>query len=66
MTTSRHTAVRAPGFTLMEMLFAVAASALVIGQRSPVYSVMLLIASFGALAGLYVLLNAPFVATSSR
>lgn len=41
---------------------AVAASALVIGQRSPVYSVMLLIASFGALAGLYVLLNAPFVA----
>jgi NADH-quinone oxidoreductase subunit J len=42
--------------------FAVAASALVIGQRSPVYSVMLLIASFGALAGLYVLLDAPFVA----
>jgi NADH-quinone oxidoreductase subunit J len=41
---------------------AVVASALVIGQRSPVYSVMLLIASFGALAGLYVLLNAPFVA----
>jgi NADH-quinone oxidoreductase subunit J len=41
---------------------AVVTSALVIGQRSPVYSVMLLIASFGALAGLYVLLNAPFVA----
>ena len=41
---------------------AVAASALVIGQRSPVYSVMLLIVSFGALAGLYVTLNAPFVA----
>jgi NADH-quinone oxidoreductase subunit J len=41
---------------------AVVASALVIGQRSPVYSVMLLIGSFGALAGLYVLLNAPFVA----
>jgi NADH-quinone oxidoreductase subunit J len=41
---------------------AVVASALVIGQRSPVYSVMLLIASFGALAGLYVLLDAPFVA----
>ena len=41
---------------------AVMASVFVIGQRSPVYSVMLLIASFGALAGLYVLLNAPFVA----
>ncbi len=41
---------------------AVAASALVIGQRSPIYSVMLLIVSFAALAGLYVLLNAPFVA----
>jgi NADH-quinone oxidoreductase subunit J len=41
---------------------AVAASTFVIGQRSPVYSVMLLIASFGALAGLYVLLDAPFVA----
>jgi NADH-quinone oxidoreductase subunit J len=41
---------------------AVVASALVIGQRSPIYSVMLLIVSFAALAGLYVLLNAPFVA----
>jgi NADH-quinone oxidoreductase subunit J len=41
---------------------AVVASALVIGQRSPIYSVMLLIASFAALAGLYVLLDAPFVA----
>jgi NADH-quinone oxidoreductase subunit J len=41
---------------------AVAASVLVIGQRSPIYSVMLLIVSFAALAGLYVLLNAPFVA----
>ena len=41
---------------------AVVTSALVIGQRSPVYSVMLLIASFGALAGLYVTLDAPFVA----
>jgi NADH-quinone oxidoreductase subunit J len=40
----------------------VVASMLVIGQRSPVYSVMLLIASFAALAGLYVLLDAPFVA----
>ena len=41
---------------------AVVASMLVIGQRSPIYSVMLLIVSFAALAGLYVLLDAPFVA----
>jgi len=41
---------------------AVAASLLVIGQRNPMYSVLLLIASFGALSGLYVLLGAPFVA----
>jgi NADH-quinone oxidoreductase subunit J len=41
---------------------AVGASTLVIGQRNPMYSVMLLIASFGALSGLYILLDAPFVA----
>jgi len=41
---------------------AVVASLLVIGQRNPVYSVLLLILSFGALSGLYVLLDAPFVA----
>jgi NADH-quinone oxidoreductase subunit J len=41
---------------------AIAASLLVITQRNPVYSVLLLIASFGALSGLYVLLDAPFVA----
>ena len=41
---------------------AVGASVLVIGQRNPMYSVMLLIASFGALSGLYILLDAPFVA----
>jgi len=41
---------------------AVGASLLVIAQRSPIYSVLLLIASFGALSGLYVLLDAPFVA----
>jgi NADH-quinone oxidoreductase subunit J len=41
---------------------AVAASVLVIAQRNPIYSVLLLIASFGALSGLYVLLEAPFVA----
>jgi NADH-quinone oxidoreductase subunit J len=41
---------------------AVVASLLVIGQRNPMYSVLLLITSFGALSGLYVLLGAPFVA----
>ena len=41
---------------------AVVASLLVIAQRNPIYSVLLLIASFGALSGLYVLLQAPFVA----
>ena len=41
---------------------AVIASLLVIAQRNPIYSVLLLIASFGALSGLYVLLDAPFVA----
>src|SRR5215472_9773400 len=40
----------------------VIASLLVISQRNPIYSVLLLIASFGALSGLYVLLEAPFVA----
>jgi NADH-quinone oxidoreductase subunit J len=43
---------------------AVIASALVIGQRNPMYSVLLLIASFGALAGLYIQLDAPFVAVA--
>ena len=41
---------------------AVVASLLVIAQRNPIYSVLLLVASFGALSGLYVLLEAPFVA----
>ena len=41
---------------------AVVASLFVIAQRNPIYSVLLLIASFGALSGLYVLLDAPFVA----
>jgi NADH-quinone oxidoreductase subunit J len=43
-------------------LVAVVASLLVVAQRNPIYSVLLLIASFGALSGLYVLLDAPFVA----
>ncbi len=53
----------------MEALFfwalatiAIAASVLVVAQRNPMYSVLLLIVSFGALSGLYVLLQAPFVA----
>ena len=41
---------------------AITASLLVIAQRNPVHSVLLLIASFGALSGLYILLDAPFVA----
>jgi NADH-quinone oxidoreductase subunit J len=41
---------------------AVVASLLVIAQRNPIYSVLLLIASFGALSSLYILLDAPFVA----
>src|SRR6187401_582255 len=50
---------------LMFYLFAVVAvvaSMFVIAQRNPIYSVLLLIVSFGALSGLYVLLDAPFVA----
>ena len=43
---------------------AVLASLGVIGQRNPMHSVMLLIASFGALAGLYILLDAPFTAVT--
>jgi NADH-quinone oxidoreductase subunit J len=43
---------------------AVVASLLVIGQRNPIHSVLLLILSFGALSGLYVLLDAPFVAVT--
>ncbi len=43
-------------------LVAIVASVLVVAQRNPMYSVLLLIASFGALSGLYVLLDAPFVA----
>jgi NADH-quinone oxidoreductase subunit J len=43
---------------------AVGSSLLVIGQRNPIYSVLLLIASFGALAGLYILLDSPFAAVT--
>ena len=43
---------------------AIVASVLVIGQRNPMYSVLLLIASFAALAGLYIQLDAYFVAVA--
>ena len=43
---------------------AIGAATLVIGQRNPMYSVLLLIASFGALSGLYIQLDAPFVAVA--
>src|SRR3954465_8387339 len=42
----------------------VIASLLVVGQGNPMHSVMLLIVSFGALAGLYVLLAPPFTAVT--
>ncbi len=41
---------------------AVGASLLVIGQKNPIHSVLWLIASFAGLSGLYILLDAPFVA----
>jgi NADH-quinone oxidoreductase subunit J len=44
--------------------FAVISSLLVIGLRSPMHSVILLIVSFAALSGLYVLLDAPFTAVT--
>ena len=43
---------------------AIVASLLVIAQPNPIHSVLLLITSFMALAGLYVLLDAPFVAVT--
>ena len=43
---------------------AVLASIGVVGQRNPMHSVLLLIVSFGGLAGLYVLLDAPFTAVT--
>ena len=51
--------------TLVFYLFsglAIIASALVIGQRNPMYSVLLLVLSFAAIAGLFLQLDAPFLA----
>jgi NADH-quinone oxidoreductase subunit J len=42
----------------------VLASIGVVSSKNPMHSVMLLIVSFGALAGLYVLLDAPFTAVT--
>jgi NADH-quinone oxidoreductase subunit J len=41
---------------------AVGGSLLVVGQRNPIYSVVAIVAAFCGLSGLYVLLEAPFVA----
>jgi NADH-quinone oxidoreductase subunit J len=49
------------GFWILAAI-TVIASVLVVGQRNPMHSVILLIVSFGALSGLYMLLDAPFVA----
>jgi NADH-quinone oxidoreductase subunit J len=43
---------------------AVLASLGVVAQRNPMHSVLFLIVSFGGLAGLYVLLDAPFTAVT--
>ncbi|MDQ3213957.1 MAG: NADH-quinone oxidoreductase subunit J, partial [Acidobacteriota bacterium] len=43
---------------------ALVSSLFVVAQRNPMHSVMLLIASCGGLAGLYVLLDAPFTAVT--
>ena len=48
-------------FWILAALLVVSA-VLVVGQRNPMYSVFLLIVSFVALSGLYILLDAPFVA----
>ena len=51
--------------TILFYLFsglAIVMSVLVIGQRNPMYSIITLIVSFGALSGLYIQLDAPFVA----
>jgi NADH-quinone oxidoreductase subunit J len=43
---------------------AVASSLAVVGSRNPMHSVLLLIASFAALAGLYIGLDSPFTAVT--
>jgi NADH-quinone oxidoreductase subunit J len=43
---------------------AIVTSALVIGQRNPMYSVLLLVLSFAMISGLYIQLDAPFIAVT--
>lgn len=50
-------------FAVFGLLGAVSA-VLVITQKNPVYSALFLIVNFGALAGLYLLLNAQFIAVT--
>ena len=45
-------------------VLAVGASLAVVGQRNPMYSVLMLIGSFVALAGLYIGLDSPFAAVT--
>jgi NADH-quinone oxidoreductase subunit J len=45
-------------------IVAVGASLGVVGQKNPMHSVLLLIVSFGALAGLYIQLDSPFAAVT--
>ncbi len=54
----------APWLFYLFAVIAVGCSLGVIGQRNPMYSVLLLIGSFVALAGLYVGLDSPFVAVT--
>ncbi len=54
----------APWLFYVFAVIAVVSSLGVIGQRNPMYSVLLLIGSFVALAGLYVGLDSPFVAVT--
>ncbi len=54
----------APWLFYVFATIAIVASVGVVGQRNPMYSVLLLIGSFVALAGLYVGLDSPFVAVT--
>ena len=49
---------------IMDFAILTNASLAVIGQRNPMHSVLLLIVSFGGLAGLYVTLDSPFAAVT--
>ena len=57
-------ALRPSLFYVLAALAVVRVAAASSAQRNPIYSVMSLIGSFGALAGLYVLLDSPFTAVT--